>query len=147
MLVKAAAGDIARPLEIVQQLLLGHMQQIDKGVFTEIGTVDEKLQAPPTRFDRLESRVMQDHVNLLADPGVDLRQHLIDPLLVDRLLSIGGLEHLGYECRHAALGNGIALLIGLDARLGENLGQQATLMKGILLFGRSGMRCSHAHIL
>ncbi|MNE16575.1 hypothetical protein D3C80_1095240 [compost metagenome] len=116
------------------------MQHVHGDVFAEVGAVNEYLEAAPSRFQFLEGRLVQDVIHLFGKQRVQLRQHLVNQLLVDRLLAIAGLEYLGDEDGYTALGDCIAFLTGLKARLRHDLGQQATLRLGFLLFGSGSLR-------
>lgn len=140
MLVEAAAGDVAGVLEVLQQFFLGDVQHVELDVLAKIRAIDQQLQPAPGRLQLLELRLMQDDVHLLAQGAVDFGDHLVDPVLVDRLLVVTAVQYLADERGHALAGDRIAFLRGLDHGVGQKLIQQQG-----LLFGHQDLSGSTFH--
>ena len=106
------------------------MQHFQLDVFAKVRAVHQQFQPTPGRFQLLELRLMQDHVHLLAQRAVDLGNHLVDPVLVDRLLVITALQNLADERSHALAGDGIAFVRRANGGVGQQLIEQGRLFIG-----------------
>src|SRR5690606_1058637 len=125
VLVQAGLDDIGTVLEILQQILLGRVDQFDAGVLAEVGTIDQQLESAPGRFQGLETRVMENLVHLLAELAVDLGNHAIDHGLLHRLLLIVGLEQFLDEGGHTPPGDAVGFVFGAQAGLGDDAVENA----------------------
>src|SRR5690606_7185111 len=112
---QAGLDDFRAVLEVVQQVLLGGVEDLDLGVLAEIGAIDQQLEAAPGGFQGLEVGVVEDLVHLPAELGVDLRDHAVDHGLLHRLVLVVRLQQLFDEGRHATLGDVIGLVVGSQA--------------------------------
>ncbi|MCY1432957.1 hypothetical protein D9M71_489750 [compost metagenome] len=119
--VETAAGDVTGVLKVVEQLLFGHMQYIEFDVLAKIRAVHQQLQSAPGGLQLLKLGLVQDYVHLLAQDTVYLGDHLVDALLVDRLLMIVALQDFANESSHTLPGDGIAFLGRTDHRVGQQL--------------------------
>ncbi len=136
VLVETGLHDFGRVLEVVQQVLLGDVENFDLDVFAKVGAVDQQLQATPGRLQRLEVGMVENRVHLAAELGIDLGDHTVDHGLLDRFAVVVRLEQLFDEGRHAALGNVIGFIVGRQAGLRDDVVENA-----VLAFGAAGLLC------
>ncbi|KWE92087.1 hypothetical protein WL81_15440, partial [Burkholderia ubonensis] len=64
---QAALDDIGRIFEVLMECFLRNVEYFDFDVLTEIGAIDQKLQASPSRFECLKCWVVQDGIELPAE--------------------------------------------------------------------------------
>src|SRR5690625_600568 len=83
MLVESALTQFRGKLEVLKQLLLGRMEQVKLDVLTKVGAVHQQLEPTPGRFELLKSLIMQNLIDLAADPGIELNNHAVNHRLVD----------------------------------------------------------------
>src|SRR5690606_33370928 len=120
VLVQAGLDHLGAVLEILQQVLLGGVEDLQLDVLAEVGALHQQLQAAPGRLQRLELRMVEDLVHLLAEGGVDLGDHAIDQRLLHRLVVVLRLEQLGDEGGDAALGDVVGLVGGVQPGFGDD---------------------------
>jgi hypothetical protein len=65
-------------LEILEQFLLGDVEQTQLQARARFGAVHHVMQARPRRFERLECLIVHDRVELIRQQLVDLRDTLVD---------------------------------------------------------------------
>ncbi|MNZ46600.1 hypothetical protein D3C78_642850 [compost metagenome] len=106
------------------------MQHLELDVLAKVRAIDQQLQTAPCRFQLLELRLVQNLIDLPAQGMVDLGDHLVDPVLVDRLLVVTALQDLADERGHALAGHGITFLCRADHGVGQQLVEQRGLLIG-----------------
>ncbi|MNN88289.1 hypothetical protein D3C81_2059560 [compost metagenome] len=99
------------------------MEYVDLDVFTEVGVVDQMFEPTPGRFQILEFGLVENGVHLFAELAVDLGDHAVYQQLVDWLLTVAALEHLGDEGGHATFSDSIAFLGGFQPGLRHDVGE------------------------
>jgi hypothetical protein len=125
VLVQAGLNDFRAVFEIVEQVLLGRVENLEFDVLAEVGAVDQQLEAAPGGFQRLELLVVENLVHLTAEFGVNFRDHTVDHGLFDWLMFVLWLEQFFDEGRHAALGNVISIVIGGQFGFGDDAVEDA----------------------
>src|SRR5262249_12828583 len=70
--------DAFEPTQIGAKLGQRAVEHADADVLAEVGAIDDELEAAPGALERLERRVMQDLVDLLADLAIDRRNQRFD---------------------------------------------------------------------
>ncbi len=83
-------------LEVLQQIVLGAVEDFDADVLAEFRIVDQVPQAAPRRFQLLEVGAVEDFIHLGADLLINLGDEIVDHLLVDGQtgkIEAGGLLH------------------------------------------------------
>src|SRR3990167_4447193 len=105
VLVQAGLGDFRAVFEVIEQILLGGVDDLQLDVFAEVGAVHQQLEAAPGGLQRLEFGVVEDFVHLPAELGVDLRDHAVDHGLFHGLIFVLRLQQLFDKGRHASLGD------------------------------------------
>jgi len=129
---------VGRVLEVLEERLLGGGQDLDPDVLPEVDALDGPAQRSPGRLELLHVWAVQDLVHLRAEALVELGDHPVHGVAVDLLRGLGGREHLHDEGGHAPLRDVVALVGGLDPRLGEDLVEERAPLGGLrlsLLFG------------
>ncbi len=125
VLVQAGLHDFRAVFEVIEQVLLGGVEDLQLDVLAEVGAIHQQLEAAPGGFQGLKVRVVQDFVHLPAELGVDLRDHAVDHGLLHRLVFVLRLEQLFDEGRYAALGDVVGLVIGSQFGLGDDAVENA----------------------
>ncbi|MCY1529390.1 hypothetical protein D9M68_645300 [compost metagenome] len=135
VLVEAGLDQLRAVLEVVEQVLLGNVEQFQLDVLAEIGALDQQLETAPGGFQGLEVVVVKDGVHLLAELGVDLGDHPVDQGLLHRLVLVVRLEQFGDEGADAALGDGVGLVVRGQAGFGDDAVEDAGFGLGMGLRG------------
>ena len=66
VLVQAGLDHFRAVLEVVEQVLLGRVEDFELDVLAEVGAIDQQLEAAPGGFQRLELLVVENLVHLTA---------------------------------------------------------------------------------
>ncbi|MNL00936.1 hypothetical protein D3C87_1213880 [compost metagenome] len=103
------------------------MQHFQLDVLAKIRAVHQQFQAAPRRLQLLELGLMQDHVHLFAQGAINLGNHLVNPVFVDRLLMIAALQDLTDERSHALASYRVAFLRRAHGGVGQQLIKQRRL--------------------
>ncbi|MNJ49944.1 hypothetical protein D3C77_452030 [compost metagenome] len=127
VLVQAGLHYFRRIFEIVQQVLLGDVEDLDLDVFAKVGALHQQLQTTPGRLQGLEVFVVKNFVHLAAELGIDLGDHAINHGLLDRLTVILRLEQLFDKGRYTAFGDVIGFIVRRQAGFGDDAVENAVL--------------------
>gem|GEM_PF-6990902 len=146
VLVQAGLDDLRAVLEVVQQVLLGGVEQLELDVLAEVGAIHQQLEAAPGGLQGLELRVVKDLVHLLAELGVDLRDHAVDHGLLHRLVFVLRLEQFFDEGRDAALGDVVGLVVRGQAGFGDDAVEDAAFGEVVAVLD-GGCASGHVDVL
>ena len=133
LLEQHALIELGRLFEIGQELLLRDVQEPELQPRAGLGVHHEIVQPAPRRLELLVLGMMQDPVELIGDPLIDLRDAGLDGrhdivvhrhAFVERLRGelanqIAGMHHLRFVAGHAAFGQNPFGRDGLRRRLGS----------------------------
>ena len=117
--------DFRAVFEVIQQILLGGVDDLQLDVFAEVGAIHQQLEAAPGGFQRLELGVVEDFVHLPAELGVDLRDHAVDHGLFYWLIFVLRLQQLFDKGRYTALGDVIGFVVRSQFGLGNDAVEDA----------------------
>ena len=120
-LVKAGLHDLGGVLEVLEEILLAHVQELDLDVLPEIGLVDEVFHGAPRRLEILELRRVHDRVDLEGELLVDFRDHLVEDGARDLRDLLPRLEDLMKERLDTPAGDRVRLVLRADLRRLDDL--------------------------
>ena len=124
LLVQVGLVDFGRVEEVVQQLVLGHVEHFHDDVLAEVRPVGQQLEPAPGGFQGLEIRMVQNAVHEGAEAAVDIRDHAVDHALVDLFVRVDGLEHFLHNRADAEARVFIAVVLRGDVGLADDLREQ-----------------------
>src|SRR5690606_14889979 len=110
-----------RLLEVLEELLLGDVEDLELQRRAGLGLVEEVAETPPGALETLEVGVVQDLVELEGDDPVDLGDAGVEHRLGVRLERDGAFHHLFDEAAHEAPAPPPLLDLGAEAPLIDDL--------------------------